>query len=34
VLKEFLVSGDCHIIEPADLFKTRLPANMRDRALW
>ena len=32
--KEFLVSGDCHIIEPPDLFKTRLPANMRDRALW
>ena len=23
--KEFLVSGDCHIIEPPDLFKTRLP---------
>ena len=32
--KEFVVSGDCHIIEPVDLFKTRLPANMRDRALW
>ena len=32
--KEFLVSGDCHIIEPPDLFKTRLPDNMRDRALW
>src|SRR5580693_9175957 len=32
--KEFLVSGDCHIIEPPDLFKSRLPANMRDRALW
>ena len=32
--KEFLVSGDCHIIEPPDLFKTRLPASMRDRALW
>jgi predicted TIM-barrel fold metal-dependent hydrolase len=34
VLKEFLASGDCHIIEPPDLFKTRLPASMRDRALW
>ena len=32
--KEFLVSGDCHIIEPPDLFKSRLPVNMRDRALW
>src|SRR5882724_7648735 len=32
--KEFLVSGDCHIIEPPDLFKARLPASMRDRALW
>ena len=32
--KEFLVSGDCHIIEPPDLFKSRLPASMRDRALW
>jgi predicted TIM-barrel fold metal-dependent hydrolase len=34
MLKEFLVSGDCHIIEPPDLFKTRLPASMRSRALW
>jgi predicted TIM-barrel fold metal-dependent hydrolase len=34
VAKEFLVSGDCHIIEPVDLFKTRLPENLRDRALW
>jgi predicted TIM-barrel fold metal-dependent hydrolase len=31
---EFIVSGDSHIIEPVDLFKTRLPKNMRDRALW
>src|SRR3954471_10115446 len=31
---EFVVSGDAHIIEPIDLFKTRLPKNMRDRALW
>jgi predicted TIM-barrel fold metal-dependent hydrolase len=34
VFKEFLVSGDCHIIEPVDLFKTRLPKHLRDRALW
>lgn len=34
-LKDFyVVSGDTHIIEPADLFKTRLPKNLRDRALW
>ena len=32
--KEFVVSGDTHIIEPVDLFKTRLPKNLRDRALW
>ena len=30
----FVVSGDTHIIEPVDLFKTRLPKNLRDRALW
>jgi predicted TIM-barrel fold metal-dependent hydrolase len=34
VFKEFVVSGDSHIIEPVDLFKTRLPSNLRDRALW
>jgi predicted TIM-barrel fold metal-dependent hydrolase len=34
VFKEFVVSGDTHIIEPVDLFKTRLPAGLRDRALW
>jgi predicted TIM-barrel fold metal-dependent hydrolase len=33
VFKEFVVSGDSHIIEPVDLFKTRLPAGLRDRAL-
>jgi predicted TIM-barrel fold metal-dependent hydrolase len=31
---EFVVSGDTHIIEPVDLFKTRLPKHLRDRALW
>jgi predicted TIM-barrel fold metal-dependent hydrolase len=34
VFKEFLVSGDSHIIEPADLFRTRLPRHLRDKALW
>jgi predicted TIM-barrel fold metal-dependent hydrolase len=34
VFKEFVVSGDSHIIEPVDLFKTRLPAGLRERALW
>ncbi|MET7683058.1 amidohydrolase family protein [Streptomyces sp. NPDC005423] len=28
------MSGDSHIIEPVDLFKTRLPKNLRERALW
>jgi predicted TIM-barrel fold metal-dependent hydrolase len=27
-------SADGHLLEPIDLFKTRLPAHMRDRALW
>jgi predicted TIM-barrel fold metal-dependent hydrolase len=34
MVKEFVVSGDTHIIEPVDLFKTRLPKHLRDRALW
>jgi predicted TIM-barrel fold metal-dependent hydrolase len=34
VFTEFVVSGDSHVIEPVDLFKTRLPAHLRDRALW
>ena len=32
--KEFTVSGDAHLLEPLDLFKTRLPKHLRDRALW
>ena len=32
--KEFIVSGDSHVVEPVDLYKTRLPKNMRDQALW
>ena len=34
MFKEFLVSGDSHIIERADLFRTRLPRHLRDKALW
>src|SRR5580698_11175514 len=32
--KEFIVSGDSHVNEPVDLYRTRLPKNMRDQALW
>jgi predicted TIM-barrel fold metal-dependent hydrolase len=34
VTKDFVVSGDGHLLEPVDLFKTRLPAHLRDRAVW
>ncbi|WP_327100457.1 amidohydrolase family protein [Nocardia vinacea] len=34
MFKEFVASGDSHIIEPVDLFKTRLPVHLRERALW
>src|SRR3954471_10164219 len=32
--KDFVVSGDGHLLEPVDLFKTRLPAHLRDRGVW
>ncbi len=32
--KDFVVSADGHILEPIDLFKTRLPRHLRDRAVW
>jgi predicted TIM-barrel fold metal-dependent hydrolase len=32
--KDFVVSGDGHLLEPKDLFKTRLPKHLRDRAVW
>jgi predicted TIM-barrel fold metal-dependent hydrolase len=32
--KPFIVSGDGHILEPTDLFATRLPAHLRDRGVW
>ncbi len=34
VAKDFIVSADAHFIEPPDLFKTRLPKHLRDRAVW
>src|SRR5437016_3288658 len=32
--KDFVVSGDGHLLEPTDLFKTRLPKHLRDRGVW
>jgi predicted TIM-barrel fold metal-dependent hydrolase len=32
--KDFVVSADGHILEPTDLFVTRLPKHLRDRAVW
>ncbi|OHV27086.1 amidohydrolase [Parafrankia soli] len=32
--EELLVSVDGHIVEPHDLFLTRLPKHLRDRAVW
>ena len=32
--KDFIVSADGHILEPTDLFITRMPAHLRDRAVW
>src|SRR3954447_1666434 len=29
-----VVSADRHILEPTDLFKTRLPKQLRDRGVW
>src|SRR3954471_10611669 len=31
---DFVVSGDGHIVEPNDLFRTRLPKHLRERAFW
>ena len=28
------MSADGHLLEPIDLFKTRLPKHLRDRAVW
>lgn len=32
--RDFVVSGDGHLLEPTDLFTTRLPKHLRDRAVW
>src|SRR5262245_3486557 len=32
--KDFVVSADGHLLEPIDLFKTRLPENLRHLAVW
>ncbi|HEY1738395.1 MAG TPA: amidohydrolase, partial [Acidimicrobiia bacterium] len=32
--QDFVVSADGHIVEPTDLFRTRLPKHLRDRAFW
>ena len=32
--KDLVVSADGHVLEPTDLFVTRLPKDLRDRAVW
>jgi predicted TIM-barrel fold metal-dependent hydrolase len=32
--KDFVVSGDGHLLEPIDLFRTRLPKHLRERGVW
>ncbi len=31
---DLVVSADGHVLEPPDLFKTRLPRQLRDRGVW
>src|SRR6202008_2628822 len=31
---DFVVPGAGHLPDPVDLFKTRRPAHLRDRAVW
>lgn len=33
-MTDFIVSADGHILEPTDLFRTRLPKHLRDRGVW
>src|SRR3954470_2993708 len=33
-MPDFVVSADGHLLEPTDLFRTRLPAHLRDRGVW
>src|SRR6186713_996418 len=32
--KDFVVSADGHLLEPTDLFRTRLPVHLRERGVW
>jgi predicted TIM-barrel fold metal-dependent hydrolase len=32
--QDFIVSADGHVVEPTDLFRTRLPKHLRDRGFW
>jgi hypothetical protein len=32
--KQLVVSADGHLLEPTDLFVTRLPKHLRDRGVW
>jgi predicted TIM-barrel fold metal-dependent hydrolase len=32
--RDFVVSADGHILEPVDLFVTRLPKHLRERGVW
>ena len=32
--QDLVVSADGHLLEPTDLFTTRLPAHLRDRGVW
>ena len=31
---DFVVSADGHLLEPTDLFRTRLPEHLRERGVW
>ena len=31
---DLVVSADGHVLEPTDLFRTRLPQHLRERAVW
>ena len=32
--QDFVVSADGHVLEPTDLFLTRLPKHLRERGVW
>ena len=34
IANDFVCSADGHILEPLDLFRTRLPKQLRDKAVW